>query len=208
MLILDRILIYENYRGEEMLSMLRNWKGKVEINGIEYDSIRDVKIDDLSALDNVTIHLSSVKEKSQKTQNSVSTSDDRKQYRISVKAYMTKKATPDFDFMARWNNDNPMPLRTMIGTVEKETRGMVYMKLHGDIYADRICTCMKCGRPLTNPVSQFFGIGPECGGHNYVNPFDSEEELKAAVSAYRKQLQNIEWEGWVIKSSITESEEM
>lgn len=191
-----------------MLSMLRNWKGKVEINGIEYDSIRDVKIDDLSALDNVTIHLSSVKEKSQKTQNSVSTSDDKKQYRISVKSYMTKKATPDFDFMARWNNDNPMPLRTMIGTVEKETRGMVYMKLHGDIYADRICTCMKCGRPLTNPVSQFFGIGPECGGHNYVNPFDSEEELKAAVSAYRKQLQNIEWEGWVIKSSLLVFEEV
>ena len=95
-----------------------------------------------------------------------------------------------------------MPLRTMIGTIEKETRGMVYMKLHGDIYAERICTCMKCGRTLTNPVSQYFGIGPECGGHNYINPFNSEEELKAAVSEYRKTLQNITWEGWIIKSGL------
>lgn len=127
-------------------------------------------------------------------------------YKITVKKYMTQKATPEFDFMAKWNNDIPMPLRTMVGTVEKETRGMVYMKLHGDIYAEKICTCMKCGRPLTNPVSQFFGIGPECGGHNYVNPFNSEEELKEAVSAYKKQLINTTWEGWVIKSAILEQD--
>lgn len=127
--------------------------------------------------------------------------------RITVKQYMTKKATPEFDFMARWNNDNPMPLRTMVGTVEKETRGMVYMKLHGDMYAEKMCTCMKCGRTLTNPVSQYFGIGPECGGHNYVNPFNSEEELKEAVASYRKQLQEVTWEGWIIKSAITDGAE-
>lgn len=127
--------------------------------------------------------------------------------KITVKSYMTKQATPEFDFMAKWNDNRPMPLRTMVGTAVKETRGMVYMKLHGDIYAERICTCMKCGRPLTNPVSQYFGIGPECGNHGYVNPFNSEAELKAAVSSYRKELQNIEWEGWVIKSAIIENED-
>lgn len=124
--------------------------------------------------------------------------------RITVKKYMTQKATPEFDFMARWNNNVPMPLRTMVGTVERETKGMVYMKLHGDIYAERVTVCMKCGRVLTNPVSQFFGLGPECGGHNYVNPFDTEEELHAAVDTFRKQLQDITWEGWIIKSAITE----
>ena len=126
--------------------------------------------------------------------------------RITVRQYMTKPATPEFDFMERWNHNNPMPLRTMVGTVEKETRGMVYMKLHGDIYAEQICSCMKCGRTLTNPVSQYFGIGPECGGHNYVNPFNTEEELKAAVSAYRAQLQQITWEGWIIKSAIVDDD--
>ena len=191
-----------------MLSLLQNWKGEVEVNGVHYANIREVKIDDLSDFASVTIKLLSANKKSQKSSNSALVSDDKQQYRITVKSYMTKKASPEFDFMKRWNNDVPMPLRTMIGTVEKETRGMVYMKLHGDIYAERVCTCMKCGRPLTNPVSQYFGIGPECGGHNYVNPFNSEEELKAAVGEYRKTLQNITWTGWIIKSSITEKEEI
>lgn len=123
-------------------------------------------------------------------------------HKIEVKSYMLKKASPEFDFMAKWNNDTPMPLKVMVGVVVKETRGMVYMKLHGDIFEERTCNCMKCGRTLTNPVSQYFGIGPECGGHNYVNPFDSEEELKAAVTAYRATLNKMTWEGWIIKSAI------
>ncbi len=126
--------------------------------------------------------------------------------KITVKRYMTQKASPEFNFMEKWNNNIPMPLRTMVGESIKETRGMIYMKLHGDIYAERICTCMKCGRELTNPVSQYFGIGPECGNHGYVNPFKSDAELKAAVASYKKQLQNITWEGWIIKSAIIEDE--
>lgn len=193
-----------------MLSMLKDWKGSVEINGVLYDSIQDaLKIDSKTFSDSMRIVLhSTVKNASQRATVRSADVSDAVQYRITVKQYMTKKSSPEFDFMLKWNNDNPMPLRTMIGTVEKETRGMVYMKLHGDIYAEKVCTCMKCGRPLTNPVSQYFGIGPECGGHNYVNPFSSQEELKMAVSAYRKQLQDIQWEGWIIKSAITEKEEI
>lgn len=127
-------------------------------------------------------------------------------HKIEVKQYMTRKSTPEFDFMAQWNKDIPMPLRVMVGTVEKETRGMVYMKLHGDIYSEKICTCMKCGRRLTNPVSQYFGIGPECGGHGYTNPFDTEEELKAAVADYKAKLNKMTWEGWIIKSAILSDE--
>ena len=140
--------------------------------------------------------------------NSIQKTASAIEYLITVKKYMTRKATPEFDFMRKWNNDIPMPLMMMQGVVEKETRGMVYMKLHGTMYADVMHTCMKCGRPLTNPVSQFFGVGPECGGHNYVNPFSSDEELKAAVAAYRKKLVNITWEGWIIKSAITERKEI
>ena len=123
-------------------------------------------------------------------------------HKIEVKSYMLKKATPDFDFMQKWNNDVPMPLKIMVGTVVKETKGMVYMKLHGDIFEEKTCHCMKCGKLLTNPVSQYFGIGPECGGHNYVNPFDSEEELKQAVASYKAKLNNLTWEGWIIKTAI------
>ena len=129
-------------------------------------------------------------------------------YRITVKPYMTKKATPEFDFMAKWNNDNPMPLMTMVGEKVKETKGMVYMELHGDITAEITDRCLACGKPITNPVSRYFGMGPVCGGHNYVSPFADDESLKAAVGEYRKKLQSITWSGWVIKSAITEEVEL
>ena len=131
---------------------------------------------------------------------------DTQEYRFTVKSYMTKKSEAGFDFMKQWNNDIPMPLCTMIGTIDNETKGMFHIVVHGDIYAEKICTCMKCGKALTNPVSQYFGIGPECGGHHYVHPFDSDEELKQAVGEYRKTLQRLTWSGWIPKSAIITQE--
>ena len=191
-----------------MLTMLRNWKGSVEINGVNYDTIADaLKNADTSALKNIDIRLHATSKRAENTsKTSVESVSDVQQYKVIVKQYMTKKGSRDFDFMIKWNNDNPMPFRTMIGTIEKETRGMVYMNLHADIYARTIPVCMKCGRPLTNKVSQYFGVGPECGGHNYVNPFNSEEELNTAVANYRKELQKVTWSGWIIKSAILEKE--
>lgn len=191
-----------------MLTLLKNWNGPVEVNGTLYDSINDVNLADIKTLSEINIKLLHTK----KIENNGNTSENKAigatEYQVTVKKYMTQKASATFDFMEKWNNNVPMPLRTMVGTVEKETRGMVYMKLHGDILAERICTCMKCGRTLTNPVSQYFGIGPECGGHNYVHPFNTDEELESAVAEYKKELRNIKWEGWVIKSAITERKEV
>ena len=125
-----------------------------------------------------------------------------REYKIEVKSYMLKKSSPDFDFMSKWNNNIPMPLKVMYGVKLKETNGMVRMRLHGDI-KDKVTTCcMVCGRELKNPVSQYFGIGPECGGHGYTHPFSSDEELKKAVASYREKLVNTVWEGWIIKSAI------
>ena len=198
-----------------MLTMLKNWKGFIDINDKHYESVQDA-ISDFKTFNadmHIVLHSATKRASERHTERhterqNIVESQSVQQYKITVKKYMTQKGSPSFDFMTKWNNDNPMPLRTMIGTVEKETRGMVYMNLHGDIYAEKICTCMKCGRALTNPVSQFFGIGPECGGHNYVNPFSSDAELKAAVGAYREQLQSIKWEGWIIKSAILQKEEI
>ena len=192
-----------------MLAMLKNWKGTVEIDGIQYKSI-DKAIITLNKAENenISIRLLPLEQNARKSGN-ISISDDTKtEYRIKVRKYMTEKASPQFDFMAKWNNNEPMPLRIMTGTIDKETRGMVHMTLHGDMYAEQMCTCMKCGKKLTNKVSQYFGIGPECGGHNYVNPFDTDEELKQAVADYRKKLVAITWSGWIIKSAITEQEEV
>lgn len=186
--------------------MLKGYKGDIEINGTSYKSVDDAIKRFKSGSDTITIKLSHSREEREKTQISQSQSVSEK--KITVKKYMTMPATPEFDFMAKWNNNNPMPLRTMIGTVEKETRGMVYMKLHGDITEEKTQYCLKCGRPITNPVSQYFGMGPECGGHNYVNPFYNDEELRAAVRSYREQLRNLIWEGWVIRSAIIEEEDV
>lgn len=180
-----------------MFKQLANWKGKVNVNGVEYMSVADVPELDMNATTVITLIPNVIRQK-------VQMGDGKVKHVITVKQYMTKTASPDFDFMAKWNNNVPMPMRTMVGTIEKETRGMVYMKLHGEILAERTFTCMCCGKKLTNPVSQFFGVGPECGGHNYTHPFNSDEELKMAVEAYKKVLLAKTWEGWIIKSAITE----
>lgn len=190
-----------------MLSMLKDYKGSIEINGEKYDSVKTALKRFKSDSDTITIKLSSNSEKHDRER--VRASESKVQKKITVKQYMTRKATDEFTFMREWNNDIPMPLRTMIGTVEKETRGMVYMNLHGDITEEKTLHCLKCGRPITNPVSQYFGMGPECGGHNYVNPFYSKEELENAVKDYReKVLKNMTWSGWIIKSAILEEEEI
>ena len=187
-----------------MLSLMTEHKGKVEINGNMYDDISSAISTFKSTGGSVCIRLLSKCDNAR--ERKIDAIESKDLHKITVKAYMTRKATVDFDFMLRMNNDIPMPYRTMLGTIEKETPGMYYMKLHADITEERTMRCMCCGRVLTNPVSQYFGIGPECGGHNYVNPFFNDAELKAAVTDYRKKLRNVTWEGWVIKSAITEDE--
>ena len=186
--------------------MLKDYKGSIEINGEKYDSVKTALKRFKSDSDTIMIKLSS--NRTESVRERVRASESNTVKRIYVKKYMTEKSSDGFNFMKTWNNDNPMPYREMIGTVEKETRGMVYMKLHADILTEKTSRCMCCGRKLTNPVSQYFGIGPECGGHNYVNPFYNEDELKKTVEDYRKVLRSVTWEGWVIRSAIIEDEEI
>lgn len=189
-----------------MLTMLANWQGSVEINGVEYDSIQDATNAFNRNTDEIHIILkSNCKNANMKrvdVSNDVSSNqlEHELEYEITVKPYMTKKASPDFDFMLKWNNDNPMPMRIMQGTVEKETRGMVYMKLHG--LAKPTITCYCCGKELTNPVSRHYGIGPICLGKLGIAR-DIED-----VENIREDLVNIEWEGWIIKSAITNKKEV
>ena len=189
---------------------LKNWKGSVVVNDAEYPSVADAQNSVSNSVDSInSIILYANKKNATERKISLVESVPNTLYKITVKQYMTKKSSPSFDFMKTWNNDVPMPLRTMVGTVEKETKGMLYMHLHGDITDTVTSVCMKCGKPITNPISQFFGMGPECGGHNYVNPFESEEELQMVIDSYRTNyLQKITWSGWIIKSAILEQEEI
>lgn len=181
-----------------MLNLIKNWKGKVEVDGTEYDSVQDAIKRFKSVSGDIHIVLRSAKENPVK--QTIERSEDTTEYEVTVKQYMTKKATPEFDFMAKWNNNNPMPMRIMRGTVEKETRGMVYMKLHG--FAQETITCACCGKELTNPVSRYYGIGPICLGKlGIAREIDDIENIK-------EELVNIAWEGWVIKSAITSRKEV
>lgn len=124
-------------------------------------------------------------------------------YKIVVKSWMTNYTTfMNKDSFLVKTNEKEMPLCIMYGEILQETPKMIKMNLHGDIKDKKITTCMKCGKHLTNEVSQFFGIGPECGNHNYINPFDTEEELKVAVKEMKEKLINIKWTGWILKSAI------
>lgn len=129
----------------------------------------------------------------------------QKQYKIKVKNYMTKPSTPTFDFHDKWNNGKPMPLCIMWGKIIKETRGMYYMNLHGE--AEQTSECIVCGRTLTNQISKLYGIGPECGEKVGLMRIENEEEAREKLNHIAKQIHNIKWEGWVIKSAILIKEE-
>lgn len=188
-----------------MLNLLKDYKGAVEVNGQSFDSL-DSALKGLKNFDGqLTIVLNKgAGERVSRASQRVEEVAGDKIYRIKVRQYMTRPSTPQFDFHDKWNNGNPMPMRIMVGKKLKETKGMVQMELWGEITEEVTTHCMRCGRTLTNPVSKYFGIGPECGNHGYNNPFDDEEELKRAVKEVDKQLREIKWTGWVIKSAIEE----
>lgn len=175
-----------------MINKLKSWKGTIEINGTKYNSIKEVQ-EKFNAGEPVCIKLYP----KEKVEESVKTGE----IKITVKKYMTEKSNPDFDFMQKWNDDIPMPLRTMQGTVEKETRGMVYMHLHG-VTSDSEVHCMRCGKKLTNPVSMKYGIGPECLAKiGFMGDIEDVPDIK-------KKVHEVTWDGWVIKSAIIRKEEM
>lgn len=199
-----------------MLQYMKEYKGSLTINGVTYNSVESAESALKDYRGNVIVTITNkahykqnneVTAPSQKAQK-VTESNSDTVYKIKVRQYMIKPSTPDFDFHKKWNNDTPMPMRIMVGKKLQETRGMVKMELWGAITEEKTSHCMRCCRELTNPVSKYFGIGPECGGHNYVNPFETEEELKDAVDEMKRQLADIRWTGWIIKSAIEEIEEV
>ena len=123
-----------------------------------------------------------------------------KSYKITVKKYMTEPATVNFDFQDKWNNGKPMPLCIMQGEVIKETRGMYYMNLQGK--AEPTSKCLVCGKTLTNPISKLYGIGPECSEKVGLIRIEREEEAKEKLKCIMSEIDDINWSGWVIRSSI------
>lgn len=190
-----------------MITMLDSWKGLIEVDGKQYDSIEAAISSGIEFKDSWHVKLlpparKSLIEDGRQGTDAAAQVISSPEYRITVKPYMTRptEAGSSFDFMKKFNNNNPMPLRTMAGTIEKETRGMLYMKLHGEGLQE--VYCMRCGRKLTHPVSMHYGIGPECMSKlGFVCDIEDVDGIK-------QKLQTVTWEGWVIKSAILNREEV
>ena len=173
------------------LKQLQGWQGKVIVNGTEYESVSSVPSD--IELATITL-LPAVERRRVKVEDST---DDR-EHLITVKQWLTQPATPEWDYNDRMNKGVPMPLRTMQGTVLKETAKSVYMHLHGSVKP--VVHCMRCGRELTNPISRHYGLGTECLGKVgiLVDP-DEVEKIK-------EQLVKIEGNWWIPRTSILSDE--
>lgn len=186
-----------------MLELLKDWQGAVEINGTKYENIGSFisSNNKLSGAIDIKLYSPVKAAAPEAVKQDIEHAEEEVEYRITVKQYMTKKADDRFDFMKKWNNDNPMPLRTMVGKVTKQTKGMVYMQLRGQ--AEATCTCLRCGRPLSNPVSRHYGIGPECMEKLGMIRMDIED-----IEGISQKLTEVSWEGWIIKSAILEQEEI
>lgn len=198
-----------------MLNLLvGKYSGSVVVNGQSFESVEAAyaKYKDSTETLQVSINHHSVKVTTEgntatKAVNGSSRGDtvaDNSEYTIKVRQYMTKHSTPDFDFMEKWNDNKPMPMRIMTGRVLEETKGMYKMELYAK--PQPMSICMKCGRSLTHPVSLLYGIGPECGGHFHISPYSTKAELDANYEELKKKMGAVKWTGWVIKKAIEEIE--
>lgn len=175
------------------LKQLRGWQGRIVVNGTEYENTDSVP--DTIELSGATINLlPKVEQRRVKVDDTL---DDR-EHLITVRQWMTQCSTPDFDYMKKFNKDIPMPLRTMQGTIEKETEKSVYMHLHGS--TKPTIRCMRCGKELTNPISRKYFLGVECIQKvGIFRPIDDIEGIK-------EDLVKINWSGWIPKSAIITDE--
>jgi hypothetical protein len=185
-----------------MLDFLKYFDKEININGVTYKSGAEAlqNINNFNGKVTIEYNVSTKASEVKKQPNNANKNEVI--YKIKVRKYMTDA---EFNFHDKWNNGLPMPMRIMVGKILEETPGMYKMKLSARVL-DNQSVCMRCGRSLSNNVSKYFGIGPECGGHGYNNPFNSPQELKQAIDEMDKKLRQIEWEGWVIKKAIEEKE--
>ena len=90
-----------------MLELFKDWAGELDINGVHYTSINDVTSDLEQSFQQIHIVLYPKQKTSLKAAvNAVNGVSDARRVRITVKQYMTKKASPEFDFMEKWNHNN------------------------------------------------------------------------------------------------------
>lgn len=162
-----------------MFKQLLGWQGRVVVNGTEYENIGSVP-------NSVTPTTITLLPKVEKRRVKVEDVTDDTEHVITVRQFMTRV------------DSNPMPMRTMVGKIKRETAKAYYMELHGQ--ALPVVTCMRCGKTLTNPVSRHYGLGVECIQRVGI-PFNADD-----IENIKEAMVDIKWCGWLPKSSVESDE--
>jgi len=105
-----------------------------------------------------------------------------------------------------WAREKNIPA-TFIAVATRRTAKAIQLTGQGTL--DARGNCIKCGRPLTHPVSLLTGVGPECGQHFWneavLGPFGFTEEHAAKL---KQMVLNIRFENvWLPLSAIKETTE-
>ena len=162
-----------------MFKQLSGWQGRVVVNGTEYENIGSVP-------NSITPTTITLLPKVEKRRVKVEDVTDDTEHVITVRQFMTRVES------------NPMPMRTMVGKIKRETAKAYYMELHGQ--ALPVVTCMRCGKTLTNPVSRYYGLGVECLSKVGIVADES------AIEDIKESMTNVRWSGYIPKSAILENE--
>ena len=189
-----------------MLELLNGYNGNLIINNKEYSSVEEAEkaFDGYKGGCTIVINPTVNKLKTV-AKNTTVESKDSHVYMIKVRRYMTNY---DNTFFLSKLNESPMPYMYMVGRVLQETNKLVKMECRADMVVPKTTVCMRCGRPLSNPISQYLGIGPECGAREHLAYIENGGSIAQAQESMRKELQNIKWTGWIIKSAIESQEKL
>lgn len=120
-------------------------------------------------------------------ENSISPINPNKMYHIRVKDYMTRATMPgsSFDFMEKWNKNQPMPSVYVSGFKLKETKGMVFMSVHESQppFAKWSGWIIKSAIISERELSLF-------EAEQFQKRIDYEHNLKIKIQIYRNRLKN------------------
>lgn len=194
-----------------MFELLQNFKGSVVVNDITFASIKEAEEHFKDYVGGLRILLkpNNVIKYDNNTETS-STSTSTKQssdiYRVEVKSYMSRPFEEGF-FLAKMNK-SPMPYLIMVGSIISQTEKMVKMDLHVDLNYDTSVKCIRCGRVLTNPISQYLHIGPECGASEHMRLLNSGISIDEVRNRLQDSLKDVHWVGWIPKSAIVSAEKI
>ena len=189
-----------------MFELLNGYNGNLIINNKEYSSVEEAEKAFDGYKGGCTIMINPTKSKPPVVLNvKKEEHKDSPVYMIKVRRYMTNY---DNTFFLSKMNDSPMPYVYMVGRVLQETNKLVKMECRADMVVPKTTVCMRCGRALSNPISQYLGIGPECGASQHIAYIENGGSVAQAQEAMRKELRGIKWTGWIIKSAIEMQEKL